>query len=287
MKCLYHSKDLDGIMSGFIVKKNFPDCQMYPFDYEDNIPNDFLIQGKIKNEKVIIIDLSPTKNQMESILENKKVIWIDHHLTTKKTFDEIGYDTKSTLKKRIIEFIFDSKVSACYLAYQYFNSNKKIPVGINLLSLYDTGKLKEDKRALQFNYGVKGSDLSNNPNIFNEIYQGTADIKEILKAGKAIESYLDFFIEINYKKIAKEVTFDGKSGIALNIIGLSSFCFNDYWSDEYDLLILYYRNNQNMWKVSVYTRSSDINVGEICAKYGGGGHVKAAGFMTSTLPFAV
>jgi len=285
MKCIYHSKDLDGIMGGYIVKRAFRNCEMIPYDYIDELPVNKLKDGD-KDETIIVVDISLRIDQLSALLSYKKIIWIDHHIKSKEVYENILNSENALSKSRLVDFYFNTDVSACYLAYQYFNKNKKVPVGITLLSLYDTGKI-DDKRVIPFNYGVKSFDPLNDESILNDIYNGSANLKNIIEIGKRIEKYHHFFLELNFGSMANEVSFGGKSAIAVNIIGIDSFILYKYWNKKYDLLILYYRTMDKKWKVSVYSRSSDINVSELCSKYGGGGHAKAGGFKTSVLPFAI
>ena len=39
------------------------------------------------------------------------------------------------------------------------------------------------------------------------------------------------------------------------------------------------------WTVSMYTGHQDVDVSEVCKKYGGGGHRGAAGFTCEEIPF--
>ena len=46
---------------------------------------------------------------------------------------------------------------------------------------------------------------------------------------------------------------------------------------DYDIMINFYMHKKNNWCLSFYTAKDDIDVSKIAAKFGGGGHAKAAG----------
>jgi len=43
----------------------------------------------------------------------------------------------------------------------------------------------------------------------------------------------------------------------------------------------------NIWLFSLYTNKDDVDCSIIAKKYGGGGHKKASGFSSSTIPFDI
>ena len=95
--CIYHSIDLDGWMSAAIVKHWFltanrvlpespyinggrflynPD--FLGWNYGDPVPN------LSEYDKIIMCDISFSKEEMRKLAENKEFIWIDHHISAIK-----------------------------------------------------------------------------------------------------------------------------------------------------------------------------------------------------------
>lgn len=46
---------------------------------------------------------------------------------------------------------------------------------------------------------------------------------------------------------------------------------------DYDFMVNFFMNKKNCWNLSFYTSKDDVDVSKIAAKFGGGGHAKAAG----------
>jgi len=284
MKCLYHRRDLDGIMSGYIVKRHNPDCKLIPFDYGEELP-DIIFEDQ-KNETIYVVDLSLDLDKLETILKYKKMIFIDHHSSSIQRINDISPELISNIKEKII----DTTNSACYLTYKYFNHGKECPLGIKLLDYFDRGKLELDKKILPFNYGVQSKIINDRQNVLNAIYEGNADIKDLVYVGKSIVSFLEFYIKNTLLDMLTPIKIQGYDAIALNTKGPSSYIFEKYWDHEkYPILVIYYRKNK-FWYISMYTKNDDIDISQICLnidKKSGGGHKSAGGIVIKSLPFAV
>ena len=73
--CIYHSRDLDGWMSGAIVKLLYPDVESIGWDYGQPLPD-------IDTEsQVIMVDVCFPKEAMIEISQANGLIWIDHHIS--------------------------------------------------------------------------------------------------------------------------------------------------------------------------------------------------------------
>ena len=76
--------------------------------------------------------------------------------------------------------------------------------------------------------------------------------------------------------------------IAVNAGPTNSKIFDTVWDeDKYDIMMpFFWYPKVNAFKVSLYTVKTDtVNCGAIAKSYGGGGHVGAAGFQCTELPF--
>ena len=75
MICIYHSRDLDGWMSGAIVKLAFPDVEFIGWDYGQPLPDIY------DEDQVIMVDVSFPRDAMVEISQVNGLIWIDHHIS--------------------------------------------------------------------------------------------------------------------------------------------------------------------------------------------------------------
>ena len=46
---------------------------------------------------------------------------------------------------------------------------------------------------------------------------------------------------------------------------------------QYDFMVNFFMNKKNLWNLTFYTYKNNVDVSQIAAEFGGGGHAKAAG----------
>ena len=109
---LYHN-DGDGFGGAWAAWKKFKNKASYiPVEYNNkNEPPEFL-----KDKEIYLIDVCYSVKQMGKILvENKKVVVLDHHETSRQA------------SKISTEHLFEIKSSAAILAWRYFHPKRKFP----------------------------------------------------------------------------------------------------------------------------------------------------------------
>lgn len=271
--CFYHSADFDGKCSGAIVKLKYPDCILYGIDYGEDFPWNIIE----KNDTVYMVDFSLPKDDMFRLYESCQLIWIDHHISVIKRID------------LPINGVRNDEYAACQLTWMYLFPDKPVPKVVNLLGNYDIWDHSDDE-VLPFQMGLKLYDLDPDTNMkqwkklfFTPLLYPFPYYKKFVKIGKNVFRYQDTKNKQMVKN-AYEVNFEGYKCIALNTMHGNSMTFNSI-NDVYHIKILYYNNGKN-WTYILYSEEdSDINVGEIALKYGGGGHFHAAGFNMNKLLF--
>ena len=260
--CLYHSADLDGHCSGAIVKRNYPNCILYGIDHGQKCPWD-LVGGAT----VIMVDFSLPYEQMIKLNKISNLIWIDHHISAIKKMEKIEIQGLRSVKK-----------AGCELCWDYFES-EPVPKSVRLLGLYDRGKLNTE--VLNFQYGIKQFDTSPEKSMWINIFKNYG-FKKICKSGSVILKYINRENKKFCDAYYFEVVFEGLKAIVLNRQPSNSHLFEGY---EYDIMLSYARK-KDLYQISIYTdKDKNIDVSSIAQKYGGGGHKKAAGWITKTLPF--
>ena len=315
--CIYHSIDLDGWMSGAIVKhwwksqnklngqqvddqivieEGEPDVIVSPFgtlsmlgwNHGDDIPD---LSGY---DKIIICDITFPTNVMTDIWHNlsQELVWIDHH--------ESSIDNNSAL---VFEGIQDTKFAACELTWKYFFPNEPMPEIVRLLGRYDCFGHKgtdEETKVIEFQYGARQL-ISNYSQAFNWLMMelqfnwGTTHkfdkhpITEILEQGKPIYKYLCTEAKYIYR-MGKEVELveptnemlDGCSTRRRKFIAINRSRFNpDNFGIDYHADgydgVLSYCYNKDKFTASLYSDTVDCSV--IARTFNGGGHKGAAGFI--------
>ena len=167
-----------------------------------------------------------------------------------------------------------------------------LPEWLHLVDTYDCFKHDDRERALSFQHGIESFDTrvviegDNDTLTFNEGLWG--EIKSAvylcISNGETIRRYMN-------QRFKKELSntfvweFEGHKFICKNCNG-NSLEFLDK-INEYDAAIRFnYNGLKGIWSYSVYVSDvSNFNAKEFCEKFGGGGHIKAAGFTSKSLIF--
>ena len=273
----YHHNDMDGRSAGAVVAHYFgieDGANFHEVNYDGNLPD---IENAKNFDQVIFVDYSFTEktcNVLKDLIKKEvNVVWIDHH------------DSSIRLIKDHPEFelpgIVKNGISGAALAYMYFfdTTYNEIPYFLKLVSDYDCWILKLDPLSSYFKLGIDMVDsnpfsdtwrkLLNNP-------EKTSLINAICETGKVIKMYVDKTNKETLEAASFETELSGHKCLAVNARG-NSWVFGDKIK-EYPLVCLFHYD-KDKYEYSLYSNGyGNINCGKIAEKYGGGGHVKAAGF---------
>ena len=258
---LYHNADLDGISAAGLLRRYYPDAELYGWDYADGeLPN-------IKGKMLFIVDLSLNANQLTKLYDqNEQIVWIDHHKTSEEVLESISAQRFNA--------IISTAHAAVWLVYNFLDGGIEVPEAINLLERYDRWDKKKDwfTRVLPFQYYARTKIKT--PDDFR--YPENIDVEDWIDKGKLmLASILQLYErEIQY---ASEIEFHGYSALVLNTQAFNSLAFEQHpKKSEYDLFISYAIRGDKL-RVGLY--SEKIDVADLAKKYGGGGHKGAAGFV--------
>jgi oligoribonuclease NrnB/cAMP/cGMP phosphodiesterase (DHH superfamily) len=273
---IYHSADLDGITSGALLKREFPDADFHGYNYSQ--PIDFELK-----KYIIFADVSFDIKKMYELSKNHHIIWIDHHISRYNEYLE--YKEKYG---DFCEIIFNNNYAACVNVYKWLYPNTtNIPYGLQLLGDYDIWNQKTENywnnEVLPFQYGMRAI-ATNIDNFPHEILWDIDLVKKISVDGTKL---LDYQTKLNEKacKNAFEIKFNNYTCIALNVGGANSIVFDSVYNpNKHDIMMPFFYTGE-YWKISMYTTKNDIDCSLIAKKYGGGGHKKAAGFEIDNIDF--
>lgn len=294
MIAIYHSRDLDGIASGRIIKEKYPEATLVGYHYGepfDIFPDKFVINGKEYpvelGSPVIMADVSLPMEKMEILFRNYFFRWMDHHTSAINDFyDHFDNLAQEPIERRKLElgeaigitqslaYLIDG-TAGCVITYGALFGGA-VPHGIDLLGDYDVWYNKDPEywsnSVLLFQYGMRGYNVENFP--WDSVFI-LDEIEKIKEKGKIILEYQREQDKRGARK-AFEVDFDGLRAIALNTPRTSSDTLASvYDPDKHDLMILF--SYDGSWSYSLRT-IKDIDCSALAKKYGGGGHKKAAGF---------
>lgn len=265
MKCFYHG-DLDGKCSGFWVLNKYPECEMREIHYDMEFP----IEDIVENEMVFIVDFSIEPDMMRKLLEiTEKVIWIDHHKSAIKKYDDFEYDIKG---------VREVGKAGCILTYNYLYPEDEINMLTEYVGDWDVWKFDYGERTEYFKMGMESYDTHPKSDIWRRALKNTS---KIIEEGEVISRYNKQKYREYRDSYAYEVEFEGYDCLVCNRGQASSKLFGDKIY-EYDFVIKYVYNGEE-YVVSLYSKNVDVS--EIAEKYSGGGHEGAAGFVCEELPF--
>ena len=259
---LYHN-DGDGFGGAWAAWKKFKNKASYiPVEYNNkNEPPEFL-----KDKEIYLIDVCYSVKQMGKILvENKKVVVLDHHETSRQA------------SKISTEHLFEIKSSAAILAWRYFHPKKKIPKLLSYINDFDLWlfKLKETKQ------------ISAVLEIYNNKFEAWEKVAKDLENSRTRKKYLeqgDVILKYQNKLVnfiirqAIPVDFEGKKALAVNSNILESEVGNGLVQQGAEVGIIWFIKNGSQLKVSLRSNPKKIDVSKLALRHGGGGHKGAAGF---------
>ncbi len=274
---IYHSRDLDGWVSGALIKEKYPDAKMIGYDYGEEFPwhliDDF-------DERIIMADVSLPIDDMIKLSElvNGQMTWIDHHKTAIAEMEDV---------LEVFYQVVDSKYAACELVWAYFNVGKPVPRAIELLGMYDSFRHKgtvDEDNVMHFQYFARS--VASNINDANQFLREDYDIERGIGLGRIIFGYLCSDARYKYEKMKYSVGFN-YDGRIYTFAMINGERFNpanfgiDYHNDGYAGAGCFWYVRDKGWVFSLY--SDKVDCSAICKSLGGGGHVGAAGFITQDI----
>ncbi len=279
MKCFYHS-DIDGKCAGAIVKKHMKESgeenesdEYISIDYKDDFPFDKIN----KDEEIHIVDFSLQKpGDFKRLLEiTEDVIWIDHHISAIEKHQEHSG----------LMGIRDIACSGCELTWMYFYIPETMPLAVKYAGRYDVWDFSEHGEILnEFQAGMGLYDNEPQDTVWEALLDNDISFRHtVLLAGRTALLYRRKLNAELIKDFAFYAKFEGYKAICCNAGRANSQLF-DSVKEDYDIMIAFV-TDYKQWKVSIYTNRDDIDCAKLAAKYGGGGHKGAAGFLCENLPF--
>lgn len=257
---IYHAKCSDGFGGAWAAWKKFGDTATYiPADDRNHY------HVNLDNKEVYIIDYTYPKEVMLELEEKaKKLVVIDHHLSTKETV------------RLMKDHVFSISHSGAYLAWQYFFPDEPIPKLIDYIEDGDLYKfsLLDSRPVLAYIY-VLPFDFTAYSNTAAEIETETGYAK-ILEQGTLLRTIHERQVEYFAGK-AELVEFEGYTVYAVNASNIVASDLGHLLSQKQGPFALIYNYEKWGWKCSL-RGDGTVDLSKIAQKYGGGGHFDASGF---------
>lgn len=261
---LYHSNCPDGFGAAFAAWKKFGRRATYvPVDRKP------VLSKGLKGKTVYSLDFVHNEPMLSKLLKTaKKVIFIDHHITTRKDV------------KRGFDWLFDLNHSGAVLAWKYFHPNKKVPKLLKYIEEGDLWKFRSSN--IHFLLGYIYS-LPYDFKAWNKLsrdMEKAANRRNYIKFGKLISDYNDIIVKGVVKR-AELVRFGKYKVLAANssVKKFTSEIGHELCRRKPPFGIIWFAEKDGI-KVSLRSKGS-VDVSKIAKKFGGGGHKASSGF---TLP---
>ena len=291
MKVFYHN-DTDGRCAGAVIyhyinsftEVILVESNFFEMEYSKPFPLDIVKP----NETVYILDFHVQDDdefrQLQRITKN--IILIDHHKTTLQHREE-----HPELYENLKLCVLDVNHSGCWLTWEYVTDDYLVMTGNDWPEVPMAIKLIDDMDRWVWQYpGTKGFTVGlklypHQPwdEVWTELFgkHQWSLISRIAVDGETCAKFDDMVMNDYCNKYGWETEFEGHKAFAQGQYRGGSTAFGKRIT-EYPLC-LSYEFLGDKWIVGLY--SETIDVSEIAAKYGGGGHKGASGFVCRELPF--
>jgi oligoribonuclease NrnB/cAMP/cGMP phosphodiesterase (DHH superfamily) len=273
---IYHGSGCrDGFGSAYAAWKKFGDAASYlPMDTRNIVPDGLV------DKEIYILDYAFSKEQLAELIDkNISVLVIDHHISDQAAVTSFPSN------------IFDINHSGAVLSWRYFHPDSPVPPLLKYIEDHDIWKF-ELPHNREFNVAL--GDYEMDFAVWDTLITKLRDeefYNNYLEKGRVVAEFEDRLVE-GLLKFKERVLFEGHEVYALNvskryrsILGHKLATLNKT-EGRIALGIIYYHAKG---KVNISLRSEDeVDVSEIAAKYGGGGHKNAAGLEVASfadLPF--
>ncbi|MFY9513893.1 MAG: DHHA1 domain-containing protein [Rubrivivax sp.] len=258
---LYHGNCTDGFGAAWAAWKKLGDKAEYIGVKLDTPPDDSFV-GK----EIYMLDFVYDEQYLKDFIgRNKKVVAIDHHITNKKTAEMVP------------DHSYDISHSGAVLSWKYFHPEKKVPKLLEHVEDSDLGKFKLPfTKELWMYVDLFDFDF----NVWNKLaddFESPAKCEEYIEMGKLLLKYRNKTVERLISVHALPVIFEGFKAYAVNSRAFHSEIGNVLAEKFPPIGIIWGEENDGRIHVSLRSDGT-VDVSEIAAKFGGGGHKKAAGF---------
>lgn len=264
---LYHD-DADGYASALAAYLKFGEFAKYiSVQYGQGFPMETISS----NADIYILDFSYAREILDEVsLQVNSLTVIDHHETARDQLADLPYA------------IFDMEKSGATMSWEFFHPEKEVPYLFRLVEDHDLWKFElEHTRA--FDLGMATSGKYSNIQFWYQVFMNPIMLHDVIQRGQPLVDQQDARIRSFFKKKHyRIIDIDGHQVAVYNLTGntfeISHFATEAIKQLDVDYTISYFFTSAGEMALSYRSsRKSNIHVGHLCRKQGGGGHRNAAG----------
>jgi len=261
--CIYHSNCPDGFAAAWVVHQALGDEVVFFKGVHQQLP------PEVNGLDVFLVDFSYKKEVLKRMLKTAASITIlDHHISAEQDLMEL-------IKSGDLDGLFDMNKSGAMLTWEWFNPDIAAPKLIEYIQDRDLWLFKLDgTREVTMGLSSYPYDF----NVWDKLMANNSDELKLLKRdGEAIQ-----------RKLQKDIGELIASGVRRMMIGGYNVpvlnASSAYVSDAGNLMSVNepfaacYWDHPGGRSFSLRSSETGVDVCEVAKQYGGGGHVKAAGF---------
>jgi oligoribonuclease NrnB/cAMP/cGMP phosphodiesterase (DHH superfamily) len=290
----YHNPCQDGFASMFVATRFLKDYTLVPYSHGQDIITTY------ENQTIYFLDMAPSVEIYKKLIENNKVIILDHH---KSNFDEY---TKHNINDKNVIIIDEKKeeASGVGVTWDYFADGNReftyaqiggnMPYFLQLIQDRDIWKFKlpETKDFCEGLYFTSCTTelFSETMSNYEELYSNPEKIQYYIKLGNLLLKKKNNTIKyLTEKYIQKVYNYKGHKVCMANVdYELTSDLGNSLSArNECDFAILWrYDHEYESYSLS-FRSNNKVDVSTICKQFGGGGHKNASGCSIKIHPLIV
>jgi oligoribonuclease NrnB/cAMP/cGMP phosphodiesterase (DHH superfamily) len=223
-----------------------------------------------RSKRVIVVDFSFPAQDMQKMAAGREFIWVDHHKSALIELNDISRDWPG---------LRELSEAACVLAWRTFFPGRPVPRAITLIGDRDIWRWAEaDTGAFTEGLYVRDTRSENDALWVPLLEEEPATMKTILDEGQRLREIRLAEIERRVERRGFEVEFEGHRTLAINAPGNGDL--GQRGRDlGYEIIYCYEDQMQRdtlTTNVTLFSVHADVSI--IARRYGGGGHVHAAGF---------
>lgn len=269
---LYHGNCTDGFCSAWAAWKKFGDSADY-FGVKLGFPP----PDNLTEKEIYTLDFTyPTKYSEELLKNNKKLISIDHHLTS-QDFIKISSDYR-----------FDLNHSGAILSWNYFHPDKNPPRILTHVEDWDLWRFSLPYTKEVFAYlELFDFDFKLWDQLINDL-ENEDKFKAVIPQAELLFKYEEALVKGIVNQKSELVEFEGVKTYTVNSPIFEDHIAQMLYKKLPPMAVVWYRD-ANRIKFSLRSdKEKDFDVSKLAQKYGGGGHRTSSGFslpIDSKLPW--
>lgn len=305
----YHANCLDGYGAAYAAWRHFGDSALYrAMQYGDS-----WLVDEVSGRDVFIFDFSFSRHELEKIAQYAASVYqIDHHASARDGWAsdltaEVGSSMATFQHPELpLQVFFDMEKSGARLAWEYLHPKTDIPLALRHIEDQDLWRFKlESTRAFCTALRLKPFDFVVWDAVITEIEKADSNFYSVLLTeGSAIQRFLEVEIQrLADSDLVTPVSVRGESidplqalrhgtptlvegdlawrridGLAINANALFSSQLGEVLAKRTGTFALIWQfGADDQVKVSLRA-SGNVDVANLAASFGGGGHKNAAGF---------